>query len=698
MKLWNSLHEENAGLVEEVPESRTRLFILLTSALALYLELVMIRWHATSSHTFAIFKNVSLLSCFLGLGIGFAKSSKPERISLASLLPMLALQVALFSIVGTTGERINPVSEQVMMGLKSEHWNLLHLVGGTLFLAAIFVLNARMFIPLGYVAGRFMNRKRPIEAYSLNLLGSLIGIGAFFLVSLSWAPPAVWFGVAILAATPLLIGSRRMTAAAIVGLVVIAVALGLAGRLEERRYYSPYQLIALRLPKASDTEAAPTLKVNSAFFQKIHDCRPGAVAAVPARAGAAGYYNFPYTLRDRAGDVLVVGAGTGNDVAGALRNGATSVTAVEIDPAILYLGRRLHPERPYQDPRVKTVVTDARTYIRRTEKTYDTIVYGLLDSHTNLGALTNVRLDSFVYTVEAFHEAIARLNPGGLLVVTYLLQDDSQAAKLYRMLELAYPERKPIVLETWGGTTFATGPGLARIKPIPDDVEDETGRVAALAAGADVATDDWPYFYMKKRAYPLTYMLVVLALAALSARMIRRRLGALLRFDAESGVYFFLGAGFMLVETKVITELGLVFGNTWQVVAIAIIGVLVMGYLANQWVLRFRPPPLPAAFLCLAVFLGAGLMLDQLALGKLLVPIALTAPLFFAGLIFSTVLARSGDIGHALSANLFGAMLGGLLEYNSMYFGLKSLYPLGIAIYLLAFLCSRRQGVSAPAA
>src|SRR5437867_1456662 len=73
---------------------------------------------------------------------------------------------------------------------------------------------------------------------------------------------------------------------------------------------------------------------------------------------------------------------------------------------------------------------------------------------------------------------------------------------------------------------------------------------------------------------------------------------------------------------------------------------------------------------------------------KLIMPLVLTLPLFFAGLVFSSEAGRHGSIGDALSANLFGAMLGGCLEYNSMYWGFSSLYPLGILLYLLAFLCA----------
>ncbi|HJT78775.1 MAG TPA: hypothetical protein VJ739_16340, partial [Gemmataceae bacterium] len=67
--------------------------------------------------------------------------------------------------------------------------------------------------------------------------------------------------------------------------------------------------------------------------------------------------------------------------------------------------------------------------------------------------------------------------------------------------------------------------------------------------------------------------------------------------------------------------------------------------------------------------------------------VVLTLPLLFAGLIFSGELARHGEIGGALAANLFGAMLGGFLEYNSMYWGFSSLYPLGLALYGLAYVC-----------
>ena len=64
--------------------------------------------------------------------------------------------------------------------------------------------------------------------------------------------------------------------------------------------------------------------------------------------------------------VLIVGSGTGNDVAAALRHDSPSIDAVEIDPFILEIGRTEHPERPYDSSRVSVHLTDARAFLKRT--------------------------------------------------------------------------------------------------------------------------------------------------------------------------------------------------------------------------------------------------------------------------------------------------------------------------------------------
>src|SRR3954470_4510171 len=125
------------------------------------------------------------------------------------------------------------------------------------------------------------------------------------------------------------------------------------------------------------------------------DLRPETVAAdtknfPPAQRGYS-QYDLPPRFHPNPKSMLIVGAGSGNDAAGALRNGVEKVVAVEIDPVIIQLGKRLHPEEAYADPRCVVVNDDARSYFATCNQTFDVVAFGLLDSHTTT-AMTNARL------------------------------------------------------------------------------------------------------------------------------------------------------------------------------------------------------------------------------------------------------------------------------------------------------------------
>jgi hypothetical protein len=166
--------------------------------------------------------------------------------------------------------------------------------------------------------------------------------------------------------------------------------------------------------------------------------------------------------------------------------------------------------------------------------------------------------------------------------------------------------------------------------------------------------------------------------------------------------FAFLGAGFMLVETKAITELGLTFGNTWQVIGIVIAGVLIMAFLANAAVHRFDLRQPHAAYGLLLGSLAVGWLVSRAGgfpptpVGRIASAALLTSPLFFSGVVFSTLLGTRGSVAAVMAANLLGAMAGGLLEYNSMYFGFRFLYLLAMALYATAWvhtLVSRRAAL-----
>jgi hypothetical protein len=323
------------------------------------------------------------------------------------------------------------------------------------------------------------------------------------------------------------------------------------------------------------------------------------------------------------------------------------------------------------------------------------IVYGMLDSHTLLSQGSSVRVDSFVYTLEGLREARARLKPDGALSLSFSIMSDALGRKIYLMLQTAFDGRPPICVKAGydGSVIFleSNDPKWTVSPELMKDVgfSDGTAVYANPLLHADISTDDWPFFYMPRRIYPVSYLVMVFLVLALSLLVTANFLPEKPKFSHLS--FFFLGAGFMLIETKGITEMGLTFGNTWQVIGIVIAGILVMAFLGNlavHW-LKLRRSLIP--YLLLFATLIAGWYVARSGgfpstpLGRLETCIVLTLPMLFSGIVFSTLLSKKGQVSGMIAMNLLGAMCGGLLEYNSMYFGFRFLYLIAMGCYLLAF-------------
>ena len=690
--------DRHIDAIDAIPDQSLGLAIALAAGLGLYCELMIIRLHASYFQLFAYFKNVSLLSCFLGLGIGYARGGR-RPLATPLVLPALAIQIAFLWILrrSPVADALqNPIAEQLTLGM-ARATAMLSVVATFAFLLVIFAYNALCFVPLGQLAARLMARRPSLVAYGWNLAGSLAGIGVFTVLSFAWTPPVVWITIGAGALVLFLRHELRTLLPSVVALGVLVLLLARPARLSETDIYSPYQILTLTERRSG----TPELKTSNAYYQRILDLRETRVGRSQELRRWADYYGLPYHFKPRPDRVLVVGSGTGNDVAAALRNGAAHVDAVEIDPAILELGRRLHPEMPYQHDAVHATVNDARAYLKTTDQRYDLIVYGLLDSHTLLsGTSGGIRLDSYVYTVEAFREARARLRPGGIISCTFSILAHSLGRKMYGMLTQAFDGRPPRVYEVGydGGFTFLAGDSLPPAPAnLPASLHDVTDGYTVMAERfhVDLSTDDWPFFYMRARTYPQSYALMIGLLLVVSLVTVRRLVAG--TGGGFSAPCFFLGAGFMLVETKAITELALVYGSTWMVTSAVIAAILLLAFLANLVVMRVRMPPPALTYGLLAAALLAGLGLTLVGVsglglwgGRLLMTGVLTLPLFFSGFAFSTELQRSGSVAVALSSNLLGAMLGGFLEYNAMYFGFRSLYLFALGVYGLAYLTSRR--------
>jgi spermidine synthase len=537
------------------------------------------------------------------------------------------------------------------------------------------------FIPIGQLCGRLLERTTQLRAYGLNLLGSLVGVVLMMGLSFLWTPPTVWFAVCFAMLLLLQCSSVRSM---VVGLLAAVVFLDWPVASMNERIYTPYQL----LERGNGEQGMTMIKAAGHYYQRIHDLSSRSQAAYDELPMLARYYELPYRVNPRPERVAVVGAGTGNDVAAALRMGAGHVDAIEIDPAILRIGQLYHPEQPYDDPRVTRIVNDARTFLRSTTNRYDLIVYGLLDSHTLLSHASSVRLDSFVYTVEGIRDARRHLKDNGVVSLAFCTISPEIGRKIYLMMEEAFDGKPPVcVSANYDGSVIFAQSAQGNLQLDPEllkgtDFEDQSTKFASADIHSDISTDDWPFFYMPRRIYPVSYLWMVLLVLVLSVFLFGSFIQERPRFGHFT--YFFLGAGFMLVETKGITELGLMFGNTWQVIGIVIAAILVMAYLANLAVARMglQRPTIPLVFLLASLGLG------------------LTCPMFFSGIAFSSLLASTGEISAALALNLLGAMCGGLLESNSMYFGFQFLYWIAMALYagaLVSDLLIRRSARPAEA-
>lgn len=703
---------------DTAPMRTVPVLVAIAAGLSLFLELLIIRWEAGIFAVFALYKNFTLLSCFCGLGIGYAKAND-KQLALPASLPMAALLLGLFLFLRYgTGEMGNaifqvvPVREEASMifAFNPETTPLAHFLYSMpvyLLLAVSFLLNVLVLLPVGQFCGHLMQRLEPLPSYGSNLLGSIAGVVLLFALSWAWAGPVLWFSLAAagLAFFQLRSRSARLIASASAIACVMLAAWPVTPLIQT--IYSPYQLIE----KTVQRNGLMELLISGSYYQKIFDLGLGNTNR-EADAGLrkiVGYYELPFKTATALDQVAIVGAGSGNDVAAALRNKAGHVDAVEIDPAIRDLGRENHPERPYSDPRVRSVINDARNFFRSTRSSYDAIVYGVLDSHVVVSHGANMRVDSFVYTQEGLKDAFDHLKLGGLMSVSFALPNHLMGEKVFRILKTLPDAGPPVAILTGydnnNTTTFMVRKQAAVRLPEAfmnghQLVDVTSDYVATTAKSLDLPSDDWPFFYLEKKMFPRTYLVLLALVLGIAFLLVRQFLPAQ-TWQPSLLPFFCLGAGFMLVETKAITELGLLFGNTWQVVGITIVSVLVMAYLANLLAARWQRQVLTLAFsgLLCVLLLGYAISLHESIQAaslseKLLLVTILVGPLFFSGIVFSTLLKGAKNISAIMSYNLMGAMLGGVLEYNSMQFGFSSLYLIAFLLYGLAWVSAFSFGAT----
>ncbi|HVS51863.1 MAG TPA: methyltransferase domain-containing protein [Opitutaceae bacterium] len=667
----------------------------------LALELALIRWTSGQVRAFAYLNNIVLIAAFLGLGLGVALGRRAPGLAHGTLpmLLLVALPIALAEPLGLVSLRF-PDQSIALWGAQIVPADLgmffRHLA---VFLALLGGIGA-VFVGAGATLGHLFGGAATLRAYTADLTGSLVGVIAFTLAAWAETGPAVWLAIGVAPFVWLLWRWRSA------GVAAAIVALGFySGR---GAWFSPYNRIVL----TNESPVMMRLDVNRDFHQYLHNLSDArlvdptlSVADRTVLQGVREVYDLPFTLNPQRGRALVVGAGTGNDVQAALRAGYASVTSVDIDGRIIALGRERHPERPYDNPRVQPVTDDARSFFEQhRDARFDVVCYGLLDSHAMVSAMSTLRLDNYVYTEDGIRAGWRLVAPGGhLSLAMSCAAGDWFFARLFWTIKRA-TGREPI-------TTFnALHGGMATfIVPGPEARFDmqRLSRLPLLRPNRSEAqtltlSDDWPFLYLRPGVFPWGYVAVlgcVLVVALIAARAVFG-VGAGGAFDWP---LFLMGAAFLLIETRGVTSLALLVGSTWIVNSAVFGGILVMVLAANLAVERWRwrePAPWFLALFAATALLWAfplawleGWPLPvRAAAGGLLTGL----PIGCAGVIVPMLLARAAEPTRALGANLLGAVLGGCLEYLSIYAGLRATALLALVLYLLAYLAfTRRRGGAA---
>ena len=654
--------------------------IFLSSFLVLFLEVALIRYLPAQIRLLSYFSNFILLASFLGIGIG-ALLGRTRR-SLFLWYPVLLLAVVAVVYFFRLEVRINaPGSIYFTSGTS----DAVTAVETTLLLPVLFVGVAMLFAALAQRMAKEMTELPPLRAYTINLAGSLAGVAAFALTSWLEAPPTMWFLIAFGAAAPLL-RSQRWGAASVGAVLCLVAAVPLVADMQRGTIWSPYYKITLK-QQGRET----VVEVNNIWHQSM------------APVGTKEYfYQWPYMVfGDTFKDVLILGAGSGTDVAAALKHGVASVDAVEIDPAILRLGTQLHPDKPYADPRVHKRADDARHFLRTTQKKYDLVVFALIDSLTLQSAFSGVRLESYMFTEQSFCAVRDVLTPDGVLVVYNYFREPWLVDRLANTAAIAFGEEPMVYVHPAKDQlgVIVVGPRLKTLAayPVPPSEVTAYNQGAPLAppvkhvrdASIVPATDNWPFLYMRQPHLPSHYLSVLAVILLVSAGAVLGVVRGAVR--TWSWEFFFLGAGFMLLETKSIIQFALLWGSTWVVASLTIAAVLVMALAANWTVahVEIRRPKLVGAVLLALLAFNYLVPVGTIAIENRLVEsvvysLLVFSPIFCAGLLFGSSIKRSEDVTVDYGANLLGAMVGGVAEYLSLLMGFQFLLILVAGFYVAA--------------
>ncbi len=668
--------------------------IFLISFLILFFELTLIRYVSASIVSISFYSNIILLASFFGVGAGCLLNIKKNLFNLFPALLfifLLVLNSSLLEINTTKSEMI--MFQPEVVSNKIPAW---------LIIIFIFSFVATLFLILGQqLKLAFQNFKKSIDAYVFDLLGSIAGIITFS--ALSYYELGFLYWISITCALWLIINLFQKNSSEnkkydfIFSWVLIIIFSFFLNSIYEKSYWSKYYFIKLSEFKKDEFYFISTNKTGHQAMEKEPKWW---------------FYQIPYDSfkNPQYDDVLIIGAGSGQDASVALKNNVKSIDAIDIEPRLVEIGKQFHPLKPYNDPRVKITIADGRNFIEnQKDKKYDLIIFALTDSLTLASNSSNTRLESYLMTAESFAKTKSLLKENGMLVLYNHYRKDWLIEKLTKMLEQNFGDKVLVINSKKDESALLmAGNKIAdfnNAKFFKEKTDLSFKKALNIDPENKVGTDNWPFSYLFKPSIPSSYLYIILFILSLSGAVVfsflKKYKSELSNKKLSWGKFlkmipwhmFFLGAGFMLLETKNIINFQLLFGSTWIVNSLVFIAILGLAFtsailvkiklIINKKVLYF----LMLFAIIISVLFPLKSIIELPFYLKYLSAILISLlPIFFANLIFSSHFSNQNNAEISFGLNMIGAICGGLLEYLSMLYGYHFLlYVIG-ACYLLAII------------
>jgi hypothetical protein len=437
------------------------------------------------------------------------------------------------------------------------------------------------------------------------------------------------------------------------------------------------------------------------------------------------YRALPFELVPPAPQTLIIGPGGGSDVLYALAAGSAKVTAVEMNPLMLRFVRHFGAQAGniYDHAKVEAILSEGRTFVRRTDRRFDVVLMGFVDSWAAVASGGLSLSENHLYTVEAFQDYLEHLTPDGELVimrwpvdaprlvanavallgageagrrVAVLLEErkgdrEDPPQMIFMLKKRPWAEQETERMASWAGVQAVIVPGRHVDEPYASLFSGRT----TLAQYVDQATsrvdpvfDDRPFFFARAKPWGLpstmrtafgVMLAAVLAVCAFFLAFGKPR-GEPAGPYAGSIVYFAcLGVGFIAVELALLQHLTLLLGHPIFTLSILLFTLLASGGVGSRFAGRFRLGTVClgvaalAAVYALALPRVVPLLLPLLLGARIAIAIVLVAPLgFLMGMPFPSGLRETGRGPFPLPPFYWGL--------NGIFSVIGSLATIGVAV------------------